>query len=78
MTTDLPLPESCAHDGIPARDHVQLWREGPGWHGHVQPSAEVVLERTRALREAAAVRRYEDAVASGLSDHEAREEGWPT
>lgn len=28
--------------------------------------------------EAEATRRYETALAAGLSDHEAREEGWPT
>jgi hypothetical protein len=30
------------------------------------------------VSEAAALERYEAALASGLSDYEAREEGWPT
>lgn len=30
------------------------------------------------VAEAAAVGRYEAALASGLSDYEAREEGWPS
>lgn len=76
--TALPLPESCAHDGIPAREHYQRWVEGVGWHCHVQPSPAVVLERTRALREQWARERYEDALATGLSEHEARGEGWPS
>jgi hypothetical protein len=33
---------------------------------------------TNAVDEAGALGRYQDALADGLSDHEAREEGWPS
>lgn len=72
------LPESCAHCGVPRREHRQRWTEGVGWHPWTAPSAEQLLARTRGLREAAALERYYAALASGLSDYEAREEGWPT
>lgn len=79
MTSDLPVAsvEGCRYDGIAKRDHGQRWTAEAGWHPWVEPTHEQVHERARAKREVAAVDRYWAALDRGLSDHEAREEGWP-
>lgn len=74
---DTPV-EGCLHDGIGQREHGQRWVRGVGWHDYVAPDPAVMLTRMRAKREQAAMQRYRDALASGLSDREAREAGWPT
>lgn len=69
--------EGCAHDGISARAHGQRYAEAVSWHAFVAPSSELLHERMRARRWERAEERYHDALDSGLSDYEAREEGWP-
>lgn len=75
MTT---LPEGCSLDGIAQRDHAVRWSSSAGWHGWVAPEREQIQGRVRDMREAAAAERYQAALERGLSDYEAREEGWPS
>ena len=69
--------EGCTHDGISVREHGQRYAEAVGWHPYVAPSQELLNERMLARQWKRAEERYHDALDSGLSDYEAREEGWP-
>jgi hypothetical protein len=51
--------------------------EGP-LRNLVKAGALILAEIDRIVRELLAVDRYEAALTDGLSDHEAREDGWPS
>lgn len=71
----IPTPDGCRHDGIAQRDHANRWHPDVRWHQWQPPTDAQRLER---MRERAALRRFEEALAHGLSEYEAREDGWPT
>lgn len=73
---DTPV-EGCLHDGYDRREHGQRWWRGVGWHDHVAPDPALMHTRMRAKRERAAMQRYRDALASGLSLYEAHEAARP-
>jgi hypothetical protein len=64
----------CRWDEVIERDHAQRYDIHVGWHSFVPPTDAQRLARARERR---ALRRYAEALAAGLSEAEACEDGWP-
>ena len=42
--------DGCRHCGLPAREHMQRWEPGPGWHKWAAPTQEQIKDRMLARR----------------------------
>ncbi len=49
----------CRHCGQIERDHARVWTDGVGWHGYVEPSAELRRSRAQFVLEQLKARRAE-------------------
>ena len=42
--------DGCRHCGLPAREHMQRWEPGPGWHKWAAPTQDQIKDRMLARR----------------------------
>jgi hypothetical protein len=48
MDKEQTAPSACRHCGIGAREHLQRWTQGVGWHRHEPPTQEQIKQRMQA------------------------------
>lgn len=73
--SSFPNPNGCRVCDVDKRQHALRWSVVNGWHSWQEPTDRQRLTR---LNELISLRRYHEALTAGLSDFEAREDGWPS